>query len=205
MPPLDLSLPPSAPPLQTRDVRPAARPGELARPEFRAVFDAELGYVWNALRRLGVPERDRSDVAHEVFVAVHRRLASYDPARPLRPWLFAFAFRCASAYRRSARHRFETLSTEPPGAEVGGADPAPPVDETLGARALLAKALAHVDENKRAVLIMHELEGWPVAEIAHALEEPVQTIYSRLRTGREELTVALQRLGLRERAGRGAP
>jgi RNA polymerase sigma-70 factor, ECF subfamily len=169
-----------------------------AAPDFRKVFESELGYVWNALRRLGVPERDRADVAHEVFVAVHRHLATYDPARPLRPWLFAFAFRCASAYRRSAPNRFETLSEEGGDAERLRRDPSPPVDDALGARALLAKGLAHLDENKRAALILHELEGWPVAEIAHALREPVQTIYSRLRVGREELTVVLRRLGLQE-------
>ena len=189
---VELPLPPAAAQVGPED-------GSHAdAPDFRRVFESELGYVWNALRRLGVPERDRPDVAHEVFVAVHRQLATYDPARPLRPWLFAFAFRCASAYRRSAPHRFETLSDEGADAEHHQRDPAPGVDDALGARALLAKGLAHLDENKRAALILHELEGWPVAEIAHALQEPVQTIYSRLRSGREELTAALRRLGLQE-------
>jgi RNA polymerase sigma-70 factor, ECF subfamily len=188
---VDVSLSPPAAHL------PANVAGNLA-PEFRAIFESELGYVWNALRRLGVPERDRSDVAHEVFVAVHRHLASYDPSRPVRPWLFAFAFRCASAYRRAARNRFETFSEKGVNTEELAPDPAPPVDDALGARALLAKALLHLDEDKRALVIMHELEGWPVAEIAHALGVPVQTIYSRIRAAREELTTILRRLGLQE-------
>ena len=165
---------------------------------FRVLFEEHFDYVYRSLRRLGVSERDLEDVTHDVFLEVHKAIARFDPARPPKPWLFAFAFRCASAYRRSAPHRFETLSDEGADAEHHHRDPAPGVDDALGARALLAKGLAHLDENKRAALILHELEGWPVAEIAHALQEPVQTIYSRLRSGREELTAALRRLGLQE-------
>ena len=49
-----------------------------------------------------------------MFVEVFRNLHRYDPARPLRPWLFAFAFRFASDYRRLARHRVEVYE-EPAG------------------------------------------------------------------------------------------
>ena len=64
-------------------------------------FDAELDYVWNALRRLGVREADLDDEVNEVFLRVHRQLAQYDPSRPIRPWLFAFAARVAAAYSHS--------------------------------------------------------------------------------------------------------
>ena len=76
-------------------------------PDFRSIFDHEFSYVWTSLRRLGVPPRDLEDITHDVFVEVFRNLDRYDPTRPLRPWLFAFAFRFASDYRRLARHRVE--------------------------------------------------------------------------------------------------
>lgn len=60
------------------------------------MFEAEFEYVWRSLRRLGVDVRDLEDVSQEVFVRVFRRFDSYQPTRPARPWLFAFAFRCAS-------------------------------------------------------------------------------------------------------------
>src|SRR5260221_6601240 len=72
---------------------------------FAQVFRAELPYVWGSLRRLGVDARDAEDVTHDVFVQVYKKLDVYDPKRPLRPWLFAFAFRAASDYRRLARNR----------------------------------------------------------------------------------------------------
>src|SRR6185437_13908682 len=71
---------------------------------FRTLFEAELDYVFATLRRLGVAPRDLEDVTHEVFLRVHARWDEYDPARPVRPWIFAFAFRLASDYRRLARH-----------------------------------------------------------------------------------------------------
>lgn len=89
---------------------PAVAPRPL--PSFRAIFDVELGYVWKTLRRLGVHERDREDVANEVFMVVHRQLATFDTSRPLRPWLFGIAFRRALDYRRLARNQREQLEAE---------------------------------------------------------------------------------------------
>lgn len=76
-----------------------------SRPTFRGIFETQLTFLWNTLARFGVADRDLEDVAHEVFVVVSRRLSDYDPSRPLRPWLFAIAYRCASDYRNRAAHR----------------------------------------------------------------------------------------------------
>src|SRR6185295_3483972 len=75
--------------------------GSTPAPEtFRAIYRAHVGYVWSSLRRLGVPERDVEDVAHDTMFAVYRKLAEYDPSRPLRPWLFGYAYRFAADYRK---------------------------------------------------------------------------------------------------------
>ena len=79
------------------------------RARFRALFENQFDYVWTSLLRLGVHARDVEDVAQDVFEHVHRRLDEYDRSRPIRPWLFAFSFRCASDWRRLARHRVEVL------------------------------------------------------------------------------------------------
>ncbi len=169
-----------------------------ARPAFRAVFDAEAGYVWNSLRRLGVREHDLEDLSHEVFMAVHVRLGDYDPTRPLRPWLFGIAFRAASDYRRRAHHHREVIDSE-----IEHADRTPGADEQLAteqARRLLLDALDTLDMDRRAVVVMHDLDGCPVPEVAGVLGIPLNTAYSRLRLGREQLAAAAQRL----RAKRGA-
>ena len=67
---------------------------------FEDIYAEQLDYVWHSLRRLGVDDRDREDVAHDVFVVVHRRLSSYDPACSLRAWLFGIAYRVVADHRR---------------------------------------------------------------------------------------------------------
>jgi RNA polymerase sigma-70 factor (ECF subfamily) len=167
---------------------------ERTEPSLESIFRAELPYVWNALRRLGIPERDRTDVAHDVFVAVHRQLETYDASRPVRPWLFGFAFRCASDYRRKAHRVHEVLAHEgdTPANEMPSTRP--PADDVLGTNDLLSKALDALDVEKRALIILHELEERPVPEISRALGIPLQTVYSRLNSAREELASAVRRL-----------
>lgn len=114
---------------------------------FESVFAAEFDYVWNSLYRLGVHERDLEDLTHDVFLDVHRRFADYDPARHVRPWLFAFAFRAASDYRRRARHRREIMVDAEP------SDSAPLADEQLASqddRRLVRAALEKIELERRA-------------------------------------------------------
>jgi RNA polymerase sigma-70 factor (ECF subfamily) len=176
-----------------------ARDDSLRQERFRALFDREFDYVWQSLRRLGVHARDVEDLAQEVFVKVHHRFDNFDPARPVRPWLFAFAYRCASDWRRLARHRVEAG-----GDPDRSAAPAVPADEAL-ARAqdldLLYAALQGVEVGRRAVLILHEIDECSMKDVSKALGIPLFTAYSRLRVARQEFTSALRRLQA-QRGGR---
>jgi RNA polymerase sigma-70 factor (ECF subfamily) len=161
-------------------------------PTFRGLFQAEFGYVWNTLRHLGVQPRDLEDLTHDVFLAVHCRLGGYDPTRPVRPWLFGIAFRVASHYRQLARHRREVL-----GDAIDAPDAAAAVDEQLAthqARRLVLAGLDALDLERRAVLVMHDLDGHAMPEVAATLAIPLNTAYSRLRLAREQFAVAVRRL-----------
>ncbi len=163
-----------------------------AHPTLRQLFDMHAAYVWNTLRRFGVPSADLEDVTHDVFLQVHRHLAAYDPRRPVRPWLCAFAYRAASQHRRRAHRRRETQG-EPDTAAHPGASP----HEQLVAdddRRLVAAALAGIDLERRAVFVLYELDGVPMNEIADSLGIPVNTAYSRLRIARGEFASAVKRL-----------
>jgi RNA polymerase sigma-70 factor (ECF subfamily) len=159
---------------------PAVMPADPSpRPEFRHVFDREFSFVWNVLRQLGVHANDIEDVAHEVFITVHRHLGTYDPTRPIRPWLFGIATHAASDYRRLARHKRE----------------AP--DEIAASRqalALVDAAMATMPIERKAVLIMHEMEGYAMPEISASLGVPLNTAYSRLRLARKQFSEAVERL-----------
>jgi len=174
-----------------------------ASSELRAIYLDQLPYVMSTLRRLGVGERDLEDITHDVFVTVHRRLPDYDRARPVRPWLFGIAYRAASDYRRLARHRREDMDHE-----VDAPDTSQPVDERLDQaqqRSLLVAALQDVELDRRAVLLMHDLDGIGVPEIAEQLGIPLNTAYSRLRLARKDLQIAVASRAPRERALPGGP
>jgi RNA polymerase sigma-70 factor (ECF subfamily) len=176
----------------------AAEADEPFVPDFADVFKAHFEYVWHSLRRLGVRERDLEDVVHDVFVTVHRKLDTYEPGRPLRPWLFAFACRVAADYRKQARHRL-ALIDDPETLR----DPAPAVDEQAIALQELdrvARALGAIDLDRRAVFILHEIDGVPIPEVGRALGIPTNTAYSRLRLARADFEAAIRRMDL-ERGG----
>ncbi len=172
-----------------------AFPKRASVPRFEAVYQAQADWVVQTLGRLGIPDRDRDDVAHDMFVVVHRRLPDYDPTRPLRPWLFGIAYRVASDYRRRGRNRLEVLRDD-------GEDrihPTSGLDARASARQrlqIVAVALEQLNPLRRAVFVMHELDGFSVPEIAEALDVPKNTLYSHLRRGRLEFREAARGLGL---------
>jgi len=169
-----------------------------AVPNLSAIFDTHFDFVWSTLQRLGVREADLEDLAHEVFLKVHARMDDYDPSRPIRPWLFGFAYRVAAGHRRLLRHRIEVY-----GRDVEPVDPVRLPDESAEAdeeRALVRLALEAVDFDRRAVLLLHDGEDVPVPAIAEQLGIPVNTAYSRLRVAREEFEARIRSLRKRRRA-----
>jgi RNA polymerase sigma-70 factor (ECF subfamily) len=185
---------PARPNSMSRDPKvPARRPVDLAE-----IYRSEFAYVWKTLRRLGAPPPDLDDLAHEVFVVVHRHLGDYDAARPLRPWLFGIALRVVADFRRLGRNQNEIPGTrlEP---EDHGPDPLQQL-EAGEARELLMMALATLDLERRAVFVMHEIDETTMPEIASVLGIPLNTAYSRLRLARAGLAAFLERF--RPTAGR---
>lgn len=157
-----------------------------------SIFREEFRYVWNTLRRLGVHERDLEDMAHEVFVRVHDQLPLFDPDRPVRAWLFGIALGIATNYRRLARHRLHLMAEPPEVVDVArGADESLEQDEQA---ALVHAALQKVALEQRAVLVLHELDGCAIPEVATTLGLSLNTAYSRLRLGREAFRGAFRRL-----------
>jgi len=174
---------------------PDARPSDPTA-SLRELFVTHAPYVWNTLRRFGVPDSDLEDLTHDVFVQVQRHLGEYDATRPVRPWLFGFAFRIASQRRRRASVRHEAQGDQAREA----VDPVALPDEQLAAeevRRLVLEALEAIDLDRRAVFVLSQIDEVPMADVAHTLAIPVNTAYSRLRVAREEFAAAVKRLRAR--------
>ena len=156
-------------------------------------------FVWRSARRLGAPEGTLDDVAQEVFVIVHRRLAQFEARSSLKTWLFGIVVNVVRAQRR------RRPKTSPDAASSSRAVPETLPDTGPGPHETLARAeaarvvdclLEALDDDKRAVFVLAELEEMPAPEIAAALGIPLNTVYSRLRLARQEFAIA----GARHRA-----
>ena len=168
--------------------------------DFAQVYDEYFAFVWRTVRRLGVAERALDDAVQDVFLVVHRRLAEFEGRSTLKSWIFGIARRVAKDHRRRAsrKDRGEAL---PEG--LVDTSTASPRDSAARAEALrvLYQMLDSLDEDKREVFVLAELEQMTAPEIASAISLNLNTVYSRLRAARRAFDQAVARHHARERRG----
>lgn len=169
------------------------------RLSFDAVYDEWFDFVWRSARRLGVDEPAVDDVAQDVFLVVHRRLADFEGRSSLKTWLFSITLRVVSDWRRTRRRKggLSPLPDDDALADRQSVEPGRVLEKAEAVR-LLHRLLDELDEDKRAVFVLAELEGQTAPEIATGLGIPVNTVYSRLRVARERFESALARHRARE-------
>ena len=164
----------------------------------RAVADEHYEFVWRTLRRLGVRPPETDDATQQVFVVLAQKLHEVELGKE-RSFLFGTAARIAASTRR-AQSRWTELPAD-------DAPTFPAVDsnaelrlERAAARELLDAILASMSDERRVVLVLHELEELTIGEIAELLDLPFGTVASRLHRARQEFEAKLTRL---RASGRG--
>lgn len=157
-------------------------------PPFDEVFRACAPLVWRTMRRLGPREADAEDLAQEVFLVIHRRLPAFEGRSKLTTWVYGICVRVAADHRRRAHVRHEAPALLP---EAPVEADQPERVARREARERLDDALAGLDEDKRVVFVLYEIEELPMAEIAEVTGVPVQTAYARLYAARRLLAEAL--------------
>jgi RNA polymerase sigma-70 factor (ECF subfamily) len=178
----------------------AADPAHLASetPSFDEVYEQNFAYVWRSARRLGVSDAAIDDVVQEVFMVVHRRLPEFEGRSALRTWIYGIALRVVRDHRRSMRrkspHSVRPEAPVDPDAlgDTGSRGPHESAAKAEAVRVLHA-LLDQLDDEKREVFVLAELEQLPAPEIASALGVNVNTVYSRLRAARQAFEEALAR------------
>ena len=159
---------------------------------FEDVYHAHFPFVWRSAKRLGVGDASLDDAVQEVFVVVHRRLADFEGRSSLRTWLFGITLRVVRDHRRSVRRRDPGSVVDPDTLRATGGGPAENAEKAEAVR-LLHALLDELDDERREVFVMAELEQMAMPEIAEALGINVNTAYARLRTARLEFEQALAR------------
>lgn len=177
----------------------AAPPREAERPlDLEAVHAEHVDFVWASLQRLGVREPDLQDLTQDVFMIVHDRLHTFDASLPMPPWLFGICRKVAAAHRRKAYVRREKPTAAVADDQVQGGPGPEDAAQARQARARLDSLLDELDPEKRAVLVMFEIDELPCETIAVQLGIPVGTVYSRLHSARKAFEKALERSRARD-------
>jgi RNA polymerase sigma-70 factor (ECF subfamily) len=142
--------------------------------------------VYGYLFHCGVPEPDRDDLFQEIFVRVHQRARTYDPSRPLHPWLFTVVANAVRTYFRKQKRRLFFF-----------AGPLPEdVKDLATARETtdwLERAIQALPFSQREVLVLATLENIPLNDIASILGLPVNTVKTQLRRARLRLIASYER------------
>lgn len=171
--------------------------------EERALIDAAAGgdrRAFEALIRLHEDRvfgicagviRDRElalEATQETFITLYRKLDRFDGRSAFTTWLYRVTTNtCYDVLRRAKRHLADPLPEyhDPP-------DTAAQDDlESVELRPELRDALAAIPEEFRAAVVLSDLEGLPIAEIAEILDVPPGTVKSRIFRGRRLLAELL--------------
>jgi RNA polymerase sigma-70 factor, ECF subfamily len=171
-------------------------------PAFAQLYEEYFSFVWRSARRLGAPDAIVDDVVQEIFVIVHRRLRAFEGRSSMKTWLFGIVLNVVRAHRRSLRAKHPHMLSAERAVDLESlADGASgPQDVAMRAEAtrLVDRFLDELDDDKRAVFVLAELEQMSAPEIAAALAAPLNTVYSRLRLARQEFAAAAARYRARD-------
>lgn len=150
------------------------------------LYELHAPLVWRTVRALGVDPARVDDAVQDVFLVVHRRLAEFDGRSAITTWLYGIARRVAAGYRRKEGR----VPVEP---ERAAAESPLETAQRRQAAQLVLDALAELDDDRREVFALIELEQLTAPAVAEILGVPVNTVYSRLRVARQRFEAAIAR------------
>jgi len=160
---------------------------------FAELVDRYRAPVYSYLSRCGLATDDRDDLFQDIFIRIHRAAASYDPHRPLHPWLFTIV---ANAVRNHLR-RQRVRSLVGSAAKVGEPTASNPGVERVAAgrqtMAWLEERIKELPLARREVLLLVCVESLPLKEVAAVLGLPLGTVKTHLRRARLTLAEELAR------------
>lgn len=170
----------------------SASDGEGLRTAVGTDTRALLALLYRQVRALAGPRADLDDLVQQAAERVLRSLERYQGRCALQTWTYAIAYRTVLDhdrwYRRWQR-RFSIDETAPE--RPSQRDSEAELIEVERARRLRA-ALDRLPPAKRAVLVLHDLEGVPSEEVCRIVGVGKNTLRSRLRDARLKLAELLR-------------
>ncbi len=162
-----------------------ARAGDVTA--FRELYALHHRQVTRQLAFL-VPRSDLEDVLQDVFIEVFKSIRRFEGKSAFTTWLYRLTVHVAmKARRKQTRSRLDIVDELPDRAD----DKPTPDEVSLSAerQARVEVLLEKLSPKKRAVIVMHDLQGVEAQRIAEILETNILTVRTRLFYARRELEV----------------
>ncbi len=161
---------------------------------FREVVERYQSKVFSIIYGILRNHNDAEDIAQQVFTKVYFSIRSFDFRSSLLTWIYKITVNECYDYLRKKKVRklvYESDFTEEDTLRMENSEPArdqrPPVDVTLAQRDLALKLLAKLPEEERTLLLLKEVEGHSVEELAEMTGINENTIKVKLVRARQKL------------------
>jgi RNA polymerase sigma-70 factor (ECF subfamily) len=168
---------------------------------FREIVERYQSKVFSIIYGILRNHNDAEDIAQQVFTKVYFSLRNFDFRSSLLTWIYKITVNECYDYLRKKKVRklvYESDFTEEDSLRMENSEPArdqrPAVDVTLAQRDLALKLLAKLPEEERMLLLLKEVEGHSVEELAQMTGINENTIKVKLFRARQKLLKVAQRL-----------
>ncbi|MBD3317857.1 MAG: sigma-70 family RNA polymerase sigma factor [Chitinivibrionales bacterium] len=144
------------------------------------------------------PVADMDDIIHDIYIELFKSLKRFRGESRLSTWLYSIAANVCFTYLKKTRRRgrvfvpYEVIEGQE--AHRDNATDGDRVFARRYVRGRIGEALLKLNEKKRLVLILHDIEGRTMEEIARVVKKPVGTVKSRLFHARSEMRGILKDL-----------
>jgi RNA polymerase sigma-70 factor (ECF subfamily) len=169
---------------------------------FREIIDRYQAKVFSIIYGILRNRNDAEDIAQQVFVKIYFSIGNFDFRSSLLTWIYKITVNECYDYLRKKRVRklvyesdFSAEEAQRMETSEPAVDPGAPADRRLAQHDLVVKLLSKVSEEDRSLILLKEVEGHSVEELAQMTGLNENTIKVKLFRTRQKLLKAAQRLG----------
>jgi len=173
---------------------------------FRTIVERYQGKVFSIIHGILRNRNDAEDIAQQVFTKIYFSLGKFDFRSALVTWIYKITVNECYDYLRKQKVRkltFESDLSEDDLRRIDNTEdvrrnPAADVDRQTELREIVVRLLDRLSAEERQLLILKEVEGYPVEELAHMLSMNENTVKVKLFRARQKLVKVAKKTGLME-------
>ncbi len=161
-----------------------AQQGDMAA--FEGIYRQYSAMVYRIALRMTARAEDAEEVTQQVFLSVHRHLASFAGDSSLKTWIYRIAVNCSLNALKKGKRRQEVAWEEGFEPQDPKQDVRDEADKSLR-HSRINELLDQIDPDQKACLVLRAQEGLSYEEISGVVKVPLNTVRSRIKRAREKL------------------